>query len=51
MGILDLLPPGLISLLTWLILFLAASALILILSIGIGRVLSDLVESLVGWIR
>jgi hypothetical protein len=51
MEIFSLLPPGLVQLLTWLVYFLAGSALILIICIGMGRLLSEFVDSLLGWIR
>ena len=51
MGILNLLPPQLIDFLTWLVLFLASSVTILILSIAVGRLLGGFVEDIMGWIK
>ena len=51
MGILDTLPPELITLLTWLVMFVSASAVILIISIAFGKILGEFIESIWGWIR
>jgi hypothetical protein len=51
MGILDKLPPDLISLITWIILWGSASILILIISLFIGRLIGDIAESLIGRIK
>jgi hypothetical protein len=51
MGILSLLPPELITLLEWLVMGITACALILILSISIGKLLGDFITGLIGWIR
>jgi ABC-type antimicrobial peptide transport system permease subunit len=51
MGILSLLPPELITFLTWLVLFISASALILIIAVGFGRLLGGFVDDILGWIK
>jgi hypothetical protein len=48
---LDIFPPELITLITWLILFISASALILIVSIGLGRILSGFVQDIMGMVK
>jgi hypothetical protein len=50
-GILELLLPQLITFLTWLVLFISASALILIISVGMGRLLGEFLDVIVGWFR
>jgi hypothetical protein len=51
MGIMSQFPPGLITLLTWTVLWIAASLLILIISIGLGRLLSEFLGGILGWIK
>ena len=51
MGILSLLPPELITFLTWLVLFVAASAVILILAIGLSKLFGDLSDRIFGMFR
>jgi hypothetical protein len=51
MGILSLLPPELIYFLTWVLYFISASAIILVIAIGIGRLLGGFVDDILGWIR
>jgi hypothetical protein len=49
--LLSQLPPGLIEFLTWLVLFISASALILVLAVGFGRLVGGFVEDILGWIK
>ena len=51
MGILDLLPQGLITFLTWLVIWITASAVILIISIGVGRLLGEFLDGIFGLTR
>jgi hypothetical protein len=51
MGILELLPPELLTLLTWGVVFLAAAALIWIIAAGLGKILGNFVEDILGWVR
>jgi hypothetical protein len=51
MGILDSMPQGLVIFLTWFVYWAAACALILILSIAMSKLLGDIVDGLLGWIR
>jgi hypothetical protein len=51
MGILNQLPPDLISLITWIILWGSASILIMIISLFFGRLLGDIIEGLIGRIK
>jgi len=51
MGILNLLPQGLITLLEWLVMFIAASAMILIIAVGIGQLLGNVAEDILGWVK
>jgi hypothetical protein len=51
MGILSLLPPELIWFLTWLILFVSASALILIIAVMFGGLLGEFVSTILGWVK
>jgi hypothetical protein len=51
MGILESLPPGLIIFLTWLIVWVAASITILIISVGLGRLLGDFLDGIIGYIK
>lgn len=51
MGILTLLPPELITFITWLVLWLSASALILIIAIMFGGLLGEFVSTILGWVK
>jgi hypothetical protein len=51
MGIFESLPSGLLTFLTWLVLWIAASFLILILSIFIGRLLGEFVDGILGAVK
>jgi hypothetical protein len=51
MGILETLPSGLIELLTWSVLMAAASAVILILSVALGKVLGEFIDGVIGNFR
>ena len=51
MGILSLLPPELITFITWLVLFISASALILIVSVMFGGLLGEFVATILGWVK
>ena len=48
MGILDTLPQGLLTLLTWLVIWITASLVILIVSVGVGRLLGEFLEGILG---
>jgi len=51
MGILETMPPQLIELLTWLVLWFAASFVILLISLGVGRLLGEFIEGILGIVR
>jgi hypothetical protein len=51
MGILETLPSGLIELLTWSVLWFAASAVILIISVAVGRLLGEFIDGVIGNFR
>jgi hypothetical protein len=51
MGILEHLPPQLLTFLTWLVLWGSASTLILIVSVGVGKILGEFIADILGWIR
>ena len=48
MGILDTLPQGLLALLTWLVIWITASLVILIVSVGVGKLLGEFLEGILG---
>ena len=51
MGILEILPQGLVTLLTWLMLFLAASFVVLLLAVLVGPMFGDILDRLTRWLR
>jgi hypothetical protein len=51
MGILDSFPPSIIAFLTWLILWMAACFMILIISLGVGKLLGEFIEGIIGHVR
>ena len=51
MGLLETLPQGLIMFLTWLVIWITCSLLILIISIGVGRLLGEFLDGIIGWVK
>lgn len=51
MGIFELFPPELITFLTWLVMFLSACAVILVLAVGLGKLFRGLTEIIMGTFR
>ena len=51
MHVFDLFPPELITLLSWIVLFLAACAVILLLAVGLGKLFAGLTEFIMGLIH
>ena len=48
MGILSALPPALLAFLTWLVIWLASTITILIISIFVGRLVGEFLEGIMG---
>ena len=51
MGIFQILPPGLVQLFTWIVLFIAGSSIILLAAILVGPVFGDFLDGIFGWLK
>jgi len=51
MHVFELFPPELITFLSWVVLFISAIAVILLLAVGLGKLFAGLTEFIVGLVR
>ena len=51
MGVFELFPPELLTFLSWIVLFLSAIAVILMLALGLGKLFAGLTEFIMGLVR